>query len=374
MKRVGETGQERRDAVFRSSRRVTFVVRSDQGSRSFSNSRVSRDPMEAMQVDVKPDPAPAPRALSLDDDWSEISEALSMSDSLAVGIRVWNRDVADALSSRAVMRDGTGYLAASDIDVDAGSELVELSRDLFDLVKMRRAVIAIDLNGKGSPRLVSFDSVRDLFDIAEPELSEEPAPETTVEPELPRPAPQMPASGVLETAVARSKTAATPALSNQKTASPPVPSKQKIATPPVPANQKTATPPVPANAVKPPAPSAPQPAASAAEPSEGASRLRALTAPKGFPDSLQSALVGALRPLAKAFGGALLFQVEYVDGQTEYLVGFAGADVTREPELENAVNAALASAPRQGFELGITFLEADDPMIVRISRVGLRLA
>ena len=105
----------------------------------------------------------------------------------------------------------------------------------------------------------------------------------------------------------------------------------------------------------------------------GTARLRALTTPRGFPDSVQASLKSALSKLQPSFGAALLFQAEYVDGHSEYLLGFSGAQADREDEIEVAVNAVLSASSRADFELGITFLDADDPMVVRISRVGFRL-
>jgi hypothetical protein len=105
----------------------------------------------------------------------------------------------------------------------------------------------------------------------------------------------------------------------------------------------------------------------------GTARLRALTTPRGFPDSIQASLKSALSKLQPSLGAALLFQAEYVDGHSEYLLGFSGAQPDREDEIEAAVNTVLSASPRTDFELGITFLDADDPMVIRISRVGFRL-
>lgn len=329
MKRQGDQGRFGQDAVFHSSRRVSFVVRSDIGSRRFSSSRVSRDPMEAMQVDVRPEPSPTPPALGLESDWSDLSESLDAVVSGRETLRLWNRDTGEDFAASAVRQDGAFYIALADVKADAGSELIEIESALFDRMKSHREVLTIDLGSDHNNRLISFDSARDIFapaivaDVA-------PAPEQPPEPKAPDVALVAPA-----------------------TAPPP-----KVA-PVVPANKET-----------PPKPTAKQ---DDAEPVSGASRLRALTSPRGFPDSLQTALVNELRPLSEAFNSALLFQVEYVAGQTEYLVGFVKASASLETELESAVNSALASSKRHDVELGITFLEAEDPMTMRISRVGQRL-
>lgn len=113
--------------------------------------------------------------------------------------------------------------------------------------------------------------------------------------------------------------------------------------------------------------------AASGPPTEGAARLRALTSPKGFPDSLVEALRDRLAAVRAKADAALLFQAEYIDGHSEYLVAFWGAEPGDQDDLEAAVNQALASRKRPDVELGITFMDAEDPMAVRISRVGHRL-
>lgn len=331
MKRQGDPGQTGGDAVFRSSRRVSFVVRSNTAPRRVSGTNVSREPMDAMQVDVRPEPAPSPPAFGLDSDWRELSESLSAVASGQDTLRLWNRESGDAFAAHAAKRDGAFYIVASDAEADPGSELIEIEQELFDLVKSGRKAIVVGLEPGNRNRVVATESVRDLF--GKPAKIQD----------APRPPPQP---------------AARPPEKDDK------PAQALAAEPPRP------EPPQPANAQTPPRPAIGQTDGGAPE---GASRLRALTAPRGFPDSLQSALVSALRPLSETFHASLLFQVEYIDGQTEYLLGFTRAEAAHEAHLEAAVNAALAAANRPDVELGITFLEADDPMVVRISRVGQQL-
>ena len=275
--------------------------------------------MGSMQVDVRPDPVPPPPALGLESDWHEMSDVLVAVASGQEKLRLWNRDAGDAFGAIGAKRSGVIYVAATNEDAGADSELIEIERDLFDLVNARRTVIAIDLDGDQPARLVSFESVRDLFEPTEP-----PVEPDELEPSKPEPSPEpeKPAASSMQAV-------ATPAI------------------PPAPANKETPPAPVSRNTEN--------------APSGGTSRLRALTSPRGFPDSLQSALVTALRPLADSFSAALLFQVEYVDGQTEFLVGFSNADDTQEIELEDAVNSALAAANRNDIELGIHRPAAPDP-------------
>lgn len=331
MKRQGDPGRSGHDAVFRSSRRVSFVVRSEKPTRQPSGARVSRDPIESMQVDVRPDPAPPPPAFGLESDWSELSESLEAVVAGEDTLRLWNRDAGDAVAASAAKRHDIFYIAASDANADPASELIEIERDLFENVKSRRKAIAISFEQDDRNQVVEFDTVSDLFGGAEE-----------------------------RGAASRQSTNAAPATE----AAARQPSKRAVTA------ERIQIPSAAANSEAPPRQTT-APAGTSLE--GGASRLRALTSPRGFPDSLQSALVTALRPLSENFGAALLFQVEYADGQTEYLVGFATASASHEADLETAVNKALAAANRPDIELGITFLEGGDPMVVRISRVGLQL-
>lgn len=113
---------------------------------------------------------------------------------------------------------------------------------------------------------------------------------------------------------------------------------------------------------------------SSPEPVAGdAVRLRALTAPRAFPDALQESLADGLNHLRADFDAALLFQADYMDGHSEYLLAISGARMSQQDNIEAAVNAAMSAYTRRDIELGMTFLDADDPMAVRISRVGTRL-
>lgn len=105
-----------------------------------------------------------------------------------------------------------------------------------------------------------------------------------------------------------------------------------------------------------------------------AERLRALTSPKTFPASLKKMLSHSLGSIDGAFETALLFQAEYVDGHSEYLIGLCGAEEHLVPSIEATVNRALTEFEDEVVELGIAFFDADDPMVIRISRVGLILA
>lgn len=323
------------DAVFRSSRRVTFVVRSGAPSRRFSSSRVSRDPMTSVQVDVKE--APRQAVLGLEGDWSNIIAELSASPGKTLPLTLEKTGHPDTLPAVALIEGASVYIAAADEpapDEHEGPAIV-LDRDLFDLVRMRRAVIAVGEGAAKGARLVSYKSL---------------AARLAPEPPAPKPAAPPPAE--------------------PKAAVEPEPVKAPEPKPvetPAPVATLAAKAPEPKAEPALPVPAEPAPAA------EGGTRLKALTAPQGFPDSLQERLAKALTDLGPGIGTALLFQVEYNDGNSEYLLGLAGAPAERNDEIETAVNDALSRSRRRDVSLGITFLAADDPMLPRISRVGLTL-
>lgn len=320
MGRDRETREDPESAVFRSSRRVTFVVRAGSSARRFSSSRVSRDPMGSVQIDVtETKPVKAPK-LGLSGDWSAIADRLSTGEGSGVELTFTTGEPGEVLSVMGVVRNGTAYIATTDDKAETGTgDHILLDPSVFEVIRDGRAAIAIEMEGDHSCRLVSYTTFQELLNRPEPE----------------RPSVEIDAGST---------------------------------------EQRSATDPEPAKSHEVAITQTPQPAAAddPVKPS-GTARLRALTTPRGFPDSIQASLKGVLSKLKPSFGAALLFQAEYVDGHSEYLLGFSGAQADREDEIEVAVNAALSASSRADFELGITFLDADDPMVVRISRVGFRL-
>lgn len=311
-------------AVFRSSRRVNFVVRSGAPSRRFSSSRVSRDPMQSLSVDVEAAPPLRPMALGLEDDWSGAVAALAGAQDDWTPVTLIRIEDDKPLDARARVRGGVVYIA---YDPDGGggtaAQVIGIGRDLFALVRSQRAAIGVTIGLTNGARLVSFKSIADLF---------EPPKATPVEavslPDADLPEPEPPQ-----------------------------------ALPP--ATEATGT-----NLVPQAAPEAPAPAETAMR--DSALRIRALTSPRGFPDSVQDRLAQKLVELGPGIGSAMLFQVEYSDGNAEFLIGFSGTPEHRYDEIEAAVNQALSES-RRDINLGITFMAADDPMLPRISRVGLTL-
>ena len=299
-------------AMFRSSRRVAFVVRSADSQERPPNSRVSRDPMGSDEIDIRDMPPQTTPRLGLEGDWRPVIEAIG--DSRDTTIALETDESGSAMLARVLVVDRRALIAAGSNDTVEPAVSIFLDPDLHDMVRSKRAAIELDLEEARAARLVSYKSVSHLLtdDADERDLRED----------------------------------------NEEDEA----SSQSVAVdPPVERDDR-----------------APDPKVTL--PAEGAARLRALISPRGFPDALEDTLTDALGPLKEFFEAALLFQAEYVDGHTEYLVGFSGVPHDREDKLEDAVNAALAGSRRRDVELGITFLEGHDPMLVRISRVGHRLA
>lgn len=107
-------------------------------------------------------------------------------------------------------------------------------------------------------------------------------------------------------------------------------------------------------------------------PDEVEARLAEVTAPKGLPDTLISALD---TKLATATG---LAQLAYLvgsvdgDGQRGHLLGFVGAAPGAEPALARAASEALTFSGIEAGAMDVGFFDASDPVTERLARVGLR--
>ncbi|NND17065.1 MAG: hypothetical protein HKN98_00660, partial [Silicimonas sp.] len=249
--------------------------------------------------------------LGLDGDWKLV--AATVRQHAPTFLTLENGATDGDIPAGAVVRDRKAYLAvvpAENAGESAAAFLLEDS--LYDLVRSRSAAIELDLDGNQTPSLLPYKVVAEIIASNAHGESADPAASASTDDQQPSPADD-------------ATEAATPA----KTAAP------------------TA---------------------------DGAARLRALTSPKMFPPDLQDHLTDSLDGLKGRFEAAMLFAAEYIDGETEFLVAFWGAKPADEDAIEMAVNTALSSHRRGQTELGITFLAAEDPMVVRISRVGWRLA
>ncbi|MBT8415845.1 MAG: hypothetical protein KJO42_00235 [Silicimonas sp.] len=267
--------------------------------------------MGSVQVDVQEAPSDQPPPLGLDGDWKLV--AATVRQHAPTFLTLENGATDGDIPAGAVVRDRKAYLAvvpAENAGESAATFLLEDS--LYDLVRSRSAAIELDLDGNQTPSLLPYKVVAEIIASNESGEGAVPAASESTDNQQPSPADD-----------------ATEAATSAKTASP------------------TA---------------------------DGAARLRALTSPKMFPPDLQDHLTDSLDGLKGRFEAAMLFAAEYIDGETEFLVAFWGAKPADEDAIEMAVNTALSSHRRGQTELGITFLAAEDPMVVRISRVGWRLA
>lgn len=107
-------------------------------------------------------------------------------------------------------------------------------------------------------------------------------------------------------------------------------------------------------------------------PDEVEARLAEVSAPKGLPDALISALD---TKLATATG---LAQLAYLVGSTDtdgargHLLAFVGAAPGAEPALAGAASEALTFSGIEAGAMDVAFFDATDPVTARLARVGLR--
>ena len=101
-------------------------------------------------------------------------------------------------------------------------------------------------------------------------------------------------------------------------------------------------------------------------------RPLALHPPKGLPASLLTALDRRLAQGEGVARAAWLAAVDWSDGSRGHLLAFVGARAGSEETLAAGINAAVALSGAEGVRLDVTFLPDGDPVIDRLSRVGLR--
>jgi hypothetical protein len=107
-------------------------------------------------------------------------------------------------------------------------------------------------------------------------------------------------------------------------------------------------------------------------PDEVEARLAEVSAPKGLPAALISALD---TKLATATG---LAQLAYLVGSTDtdgargHLLAFVGAAPGAEPALAGAASEALTFSGIEAGAMDVAFFDATDPITARLARVGLR--
>jgi hypothetical protein len=109
-----------------------------------------------------------------------------------------------------------------------------------------------------------------------------------------------------------------------------------------------------------------------AAPEEVEDRPDEITAPKGVPEGLLSALdarLAAAEGLAKM---AYLVGTSHAGGRRGHLMAFIDPLPGAEPALARAVGAALVFSGIEAGSLDVGFFRASDPMAARLARVGLR--
>ena len=116
----------------------------------------------------------------------------------------------------------------------------------------------------------------------------------------------------------------------------------------------------------------PEPANNPGTSSANLAIFKALLAPAGFPDSLQAALRSGLSSSGLC-QSALLIRAEYQDGTSGFIVLFSGVDPANHNSVEHLVTQAMHQSGREDVVLDISFLEANDPMLSRFSKIAQNL-
>lgn len=107
-------------------------------------------------------------------------------------------------------------------------------------------------------------------------------------------------------------------------------------------------------------------------PEEREARPERLSAPRGLPDSLITALDGKLASAAGLARAAYLAAVTYDDGSQGHLLGITGAIPDAQRALAGAVNEALVFSGLEAGVLDVTFVEDTDILAAELARVALR--
>ena len=395
-------------AVFHTNRRSPFAVRNPQESKFEHKKRAAP---KALDKTRKPSPRRGTHAkLGLDGNWSRITEAVEASNGHSIGLTFGIDQSDEIFIAQAVASRQTTYFAAASDDnqIETDGRKIILDGDLFEIIRSKSAVIAMDLGDAKSARLVSYKSVAEIFERAaepvpdadndtasndspdvpekeplqepaeapEPEVvATEPEPPTEVTPEPPveaetevQPEPLAEPEEPVDEPRPAPETAAEPEPKAEPEIEPAIEEVQEIASeePPVRTTNRVRTSPIsrilpPEETQAPPAPSAEAP------------RLKAIMPPRGFPDSLLDSLREQIKLMGLDSNSSTLIQVEYVDSQSEFVVAFAGTPVSAQDALETLVSNVLASSRRKDIELGIAFFDADDQMANRIARIGTSL-
>ena len=107
-------------------------------------------------------------------------------------------------------------------------------------------------------------------------------------------------------------------------------------------------------------------------PESAQAQIESVTAPRGLPEAVISALDRKLAGLAGLARAAHLVAVSYADGRRGHLLAFEGAAEGSEAALAKAVSEALVFSGIEAGEMDVAFPGAEDPLSARIARVSLR--
>ena len=259
---------------------------------------------------------------------------------------------ANAPTAKVVSRNGGRYVLIFEhrdmIETVAGSEgkgSPILGQKLFDLLRPRTVGIAVNL-GHDSAALVPANVLEEYCAAFDP-APEDPEPDVEVIPEV---ADEQEAITETEQAHEVAEEAddleAAGEFEAEEDSSPVVEEALPVETPET------------ANASK-PAP-------------KSLAIFKALLAPTGFPDSLQTALKRQLSD-DKLCNAALLIRAEYQDGTSGFIVLFSGVSSENQNAVEHLVTQAMHQSGREDVVLDISFLETNDPMLSRLGKVAQHL-
>ncbi|MGB0497994.1 MAG: SseB family protein [Rubricella sp.] len=105
---------------------------------------------------------------------------------------------------------------------------------------------------------------------------------------------------------------------------------------------------------------------------ESEGRISELTKPGRMPEDLLRALDARLAAMAGIARSAWLSGVVYEEGTRGHLLSVIGAPEAARPAIAEAVGEALRLSGIEAGQLDIAFFAGDDPIVERLSRVGLR--
>ena len=107
-------------------------------------------------------------------------------------------------------------------------------------------------------------------------------------------------------------------------------------------------------------------------PEAGEARLVGVSAPKGLPDAVLSALDRKLTKMPGLARRVYLAAAEYADGGRGHVLAFVDADQTAEAALAHAAGEALTFSGVDAGVLDVIFVRSGDTMADRMGRVGIR--